>query len=375
LRVLTSALLCLLRQSPRNGVYSAADDGASLAGRMLPPRACAQLAQLAPPLRAVLLEEASSFALETLPQSAPLLLDAETLPRLCAPHLDWLARGDAAQCAAAVAALAECEACHAQAVDWPTLSTHGCRMKVLSYCPCGTCPEPKPEAVRVYTGDRSAVCFDGCAHPLAERDSLPLWGLARRVSLQEVVGFIASACPAAPTCAPVLACKALTPRRAFRLRVSVVLSAIHNRLGEIPQHMDAVKLRGLLARISVTMRAEDCVASGAWATAEAALRAAPWPPRGTGPFSLAAARRARGPAAAQQLEASAAAGGGGGGGRRPARATAAAAADWVCASCGGLASASRSGAAAPVAARRCEPCAASEALAALPLPLPADDDD
>ena len=193
-------------------MYSAADDGASLAGRMLPPRACAQLAQLAPPLRAVLLEEASSFALETLPQSAPLLLDAETLPRLCAPHLDWLARGDAAQCAAAVAALAECEACHAQAVDWPTLSTHGCRMKVLSYCPCGTCPEPKPEAVRVYTGDRSAVCFDGCAHPLAERDSLPLWGLARRVSLQEVVGFIASACPAAPTCAPVLACKALTPR-------------------------------------------------------------------------------------------------------------------------------------------------------------------
>lgn len=184
--------------SPRNGVYSAADDGASLAGRMLPPRACAQLAQLSPPLRAVLLEEASSFALETLPQSAPLLLDAETLPRLCAPHLDWLARGDAAQCAAAVAALAECEACHAQAVDWPTLSTHGCRMKVLSYCPCGTCPEPKPEAVRVYTGDRSAVCFDGCAHPLAERDSLPLWGLARRVSLQEVVGFIASACPSTP---------------------------------------------------------------------------------------------------------------------------------------------------------------------------------
>ena len=162
---------------------------------------------------------------------------------------------------------------------------------------------------------------------------------------------------------------ALTPGRASR--ATVVLSAIHNRLGEIPQHMDAVKLRGLLARISVTMRAEDSVASGAWATAEAALRAAPWPPRGAGPFSLAAARRARGPAATpQQLEASPAAGG-----RRPARATAAAAADWVCASCGGVASASRSGAAAPVAARRCEPCAASEALAALPLPLPADDDD
>ena len=178
--------------------------------------------------------------------------------------------------------------------------------------------------------DRASTCADGCTHTLPESDSLPLWGLARRISLQEVVGFIA-----------------------------MVLSAIHNRLGEIPQHMDAAKLRVLLSRISVQMREEDSVTSGAWAAAEAALRAAPWPPRGGGPFSIAATRRSRvgppPPPAAGPV-------------------VAAAAADWVCAACGGVASASVSGAAAAAEARRCAGCAAAEALDSLPLPLPADDD-
>lgn len=192
--------------SPRAGVYAAADDGASLAGRMLPPRACAQLAALQPSLRAVLLEEASAFALETLPQSAPLLLDAEALPRLCAPLLDWLARGDASQVTAAVAALDDCEACHASALDWPTLRAHSIRMKSLAYCPCADCPEPRAEAVRCFLGDRAAQCVDGCTHSLAESESLPLWGLARRISLQARACACVRACVRVRAWPSLLAC-------------------------------------------------------------------------------------------------------------------------------------------------------------------------